>query len=129
LYPQFGPSTGSAQGTGQALEHWLTQHQDTTPGFVNTRILKYKMPIRPWPKDPMLKEASKFGLVALYGGLYGMSVRLFREVLGWSEEQLQVLLVGFRKDLTKKSIHSYWPMYEDKFQLVQDLADVDPGIL
>ncbi|EXJ76938.1 hypothetical protein A1O3_10095 [Capronia epimyces CBS 606.96] len=80
-------------------------------GFINTRVIPYKMPIGPWPKDPMLKEAGKFGLVALHAGVYGMSVRLFLDVLGWSEERLQVFLADFRKDLARKSIHAYWPTY------------------
>lgn len=83
--------------------------QMTKAGFINTRIVTKKMPIGPWPKDSMLKESGKFGLVALYSGVYGMSVRLFKDVLGWSEEQLQVFLVEFRKELRMKSIHSYWP--------------------
>ena len=57
----------------------------------------------------MLKEAGKFGLLALHEGIYGMSVRLFKDVLGWSEEELQVYLAEFRKELMRKSIHSYWP--------------------
>ena len=80
-------------------------------GFINTQIIAKKMPIGPWPKDPMLKESGKFGLIALSTGVYGMSVRLFKDVLGWSEEQLQVFLAEFRKELMKKSIHSYWPTY------------------
>jgi len=78
-------------------------------GFINTQVITKKMPIGPWPKDPMLKESGIFGLVALYHGVYGMSVRLFKDVLGWSEEQLQVFLAEFRQELMKKSIHSYWP--------------------
>jgi len=83
----------------------------------NCQILEYKMPIGPWPKNPMLKEAGKFGLLALHTGVYGMSVKLFRDVLGWSEDQLQVFLAAFRKELMKKSIHSYWPTCVDALVL------------
>ena len=38
-------------------------------GFVNVHRKKYKMPIGPWPKTPMLKEAGRFGLVALLDGM------------------------------------------------------------
>lgn len=80
-------------------------------GFVNTKTLKYKMPIGPWPKDQMLKQAGLFGLAALHDGVFGMSVKLFVEVLGWSQEELEVFLAQFRQELKKKSIHSYWPTY------------------
>lgn len=78
-------------------------------GFINTRILEYKMPIGPWPKDRMLKQAGLYGLAALYDGVFGMSVKLFVEVLGWTTEELEVFLAQFRQELKRKSIHSYWP--------------------
>lgn len=30
--------------------------------------------------------------------------------LGWSNEEVQVLLAGVRKDLRDTNIHAYWPM-------------------
>ena len=44
------------------------------------------------------------------GGLYGLSVALFTRALGWSAEELEVFLVGVRKDLRNRQIHAYWPM-------------------
>jgi hypothetical protein len=44
------------------------------------------------------------------GGLYGLSVALFTRALGWTAEQLEVFLVGVRKDLRNRQIHAYWPM-------------------
>lgn len=78
-------------------------------GFVNVQVLKRKMPIGPWPKDKQLKEASLYGMVALLEGVHGMSVKLFRTCHGWSDEELELFLVDFRKELKTKSIHSYWP--------------------
>lgn len=95
--------------TGRLENPQTLVDQMTNAGFINTRIVVKKMPIGPWPKDPMLKESGKFGLIALYHGVYGMSVRLFKDVLGWSEEKLQVFLAEFRQELRMKSIHSYWP--------------------
>lgn len=43
-------------------------------------------------------------------GLYGLSVALFTRALGWSTEQLEVLLSGVRSDLRNRQIHAYWPM-------------------
>ena len=56
------------------------------------------------------------GLVGMWsehnfcGGMYGLSVALFTRALGWTAEQLEVFLVGVRKDLRNRQIHAYWPM-------------------
>ena len=39
-------------------------------------------------------------------GLEGFSLALFTRVLGWSVEEIQVLLSKVRKDLDDKNIHS-----------------------
>ena len=87
----------------------LMAEQMKDVGFVNVQVLKRKMPIGPWPKDKQLKEAGLYGLVALLEGVHGMSVKLFRGCHGWSDEELEVFLLQFRKELKKKSVHSYWP--------------------
>ena len=76
-------------------------------GFVNVKVMGFKMPIGPWPKDKQLKEAGWYGLVALLDGLYGMSVKLFTNSLGWSLPELEVFLAQVRTELKRKSIHSY----------------------
>ena len=80
-------------------------------GFVNVHRKKYKMPIGPWPKNPMLKEAGRFGLVALLDGMHGLSVKIFVELLGWQLNELEVFLAGVRNELKKRAIHRYWPVY------------------
>lgn len=47
--------------------------------------------------------------------LYGVSVAIFTRPkeengLGWSMEELQVLLAGVRKDLANTDIHAYFRM-------------------
>ena len=80
-------------------------------GFVNVHRKTYKMPIGPWPKDALLKEAGLFGLVALLEGMSGLSVKIFVELLGWQHEELEVFLAEVRNELKKKAIHMYWPVY------------------
>ncbi|KAJ4527870.1 hypothetical protein HRR83_000622 [Exophiala dermatitidis] len=80
-------------------------------GFINTHIVSSKMPIGPWAMDPMLKQAGSWSHEALYTGVYGMSVALFKETLGWNETQLNHFLEGFRQELTRESIHAYWTTY------------------
>ena len=94
--------------TGRCDAAKMTQ-QMKDAGFENIKILEFKMPIGPWPKDMQLKEAGAYGLVALLDGIYGMSVKIFTNCLGWSLQELEVFLVQVRTELKRKSIHSYWP--------------------
>ena len=44
-------------------------------------------------------------------GLDGLSMMLFTKVLGWSEQEVQVLVALARKDMADRRIHAYWPAY------------------
>lgn len=80
-------------------------------GFINVQVKRYKMPIGPWPRDPRLKEAGMYGLVAVLEGMQGLSMKVFTKFLGWSVEQLEVFLAEVRKELKRGHMHSYWPCY------------------
>jgi len=67
------------------------------------------MPIGPWPRDKRLSEAGVYGLLALLDGLYGLSIKIFTDCLGWTPEELEDFLTEVEKELKRKSIHSYWP--------------------
>lgn len=43
-------------------------------------------------------------------GLEGFTFRLFMGVLGWSREEIEVLLDGVRRDMENKKIHTYMRM-------------------
>ena len=88
----------------------LVMQQMSDAGFINITRLNFKMPIGPWPKDPILRQAGEFGRANLLYGFYGLSVKIFTQLLGWSVEELEVLLAGCRNELNKKGIHGYWPM-------------------
>lgn len=87
----------------------ISQMQEA--GFVNCQVLRFKMPIGPWPKDPQLKQAGLYQYYALAEGLHGMSVKVFDKGLGWSLDELEVLLAGARTELKSSRIHSYWPTF------------------
>ena len=97
-----------AGGTGRCDPAKMAQ-QMRDAGLVNVRVLDFKMPIGPWPKDKQMKEAGAYGLVALLDGIHGMSLRTFTNCLGWSLIELEVFLAQVRTELKKKSMHSYWP--------------------
>ncbi|KAK5231138.1 hypothetical protein LTR72_000318 [Exophiala xenobiotica] len=102
----------------------MQQMRDT--GFVNVTRLNFKMPIGPWPKDKRLREAGLFGYANLMNGLFGLSVKVFSQLLGWQVEELEVLLAECRQELRRRDIHGYWPI-ASVFVLVaapQNEADV-----
>jgi hypothetical protein len=80
-------------------------------GFVNVTEKIFKMPTSPWPKDPKLRLVGAFEQENLFVNLDGISVRVFQKGLGWSAEETSVFLVGVRKDIKDRTIHSYYPYY------------------
>lgn len=89
----------------------LVMSQMRDVGLVNVHTRLFKMPIGPWPKDPQLKQCGLFGLVNLLDGIHGLSVKIFTELLGYSNTELEILLMECRKEVTQKRVHSYYPVF------------------
>lgn len=79
-------------------------------GFVNIVEKNFKWPMNSWPKDPKMKDLGAWGLEAIYEGLQALSLMHIVGVLGWSVEEVEVLLAQVRKDMRNTSIHAYWPL-------------------
>ena len=102
-------------------------------GFQNVDVQKYRLPIGPWAKDPHLvrfpepsiidswnesekyltsrqKTVGSWNLVQIEEGLEAFSLRLFTSVLGWSAEDVQVLLANVRKDIRNPKIHAQFDL-------------------
>ncbi|KAJ9606305.1 hypothetical protein H2200_009266 [Cladophialophora chaetospira] len=86
-------------------------HSMRKAGFINVNVLSFKMPIGPWAKDPMLHECGSYTLGGLLDHVQGLSLRVFTEHLGWTQEELEVLLMDVRKEWKRGDIHSYYPIY------------------
>ncbi|KAK1463539.1 hypothetical protein CMEL01_13608 [Colletotrichum melonis] len=76
-------------------------------GFVNIHHQPFKIPAGPWAKDPHLKDIGMLELIQLLDGLEGFSLRLLCGALGWTKEEVLVLLAGVRKDLKDPKIHAW----------------------
>jgi hypothetical protein len=96
----------------------LVVRQMADAGFIKITRLDFKMPIGPWPKDPRLREAGTFGYVNLMSGWHGLSVKVFTHLLGWSAEELEVLLALCRQELKRKDIHGWWPVSVFAFHML-----------
>jgi hypothetical protein len=79
-------------------------------GFVSVVVQHFKMPIGPWPKDKRLREAGVYNLIRMVDGLTGLSLRVFTQMLGWSTDEMEALLMQVRAEWRRKSIHCYIPV-------------------
>ncbi|KAJ4168286.1 hypothetical protein NW754_013620 [Fusarium falciforme] len=97
---------------GKSLEgavDWKDKMQKA--GFVEVRQEVRKMPIGAWPKDPKLKEIGKYQAIQQIQAVESYTPRIFSNVMGWKEEEIQVHVARVRKDLKDPSIHLYVPIY------------------
>ncbi|KAL1971102.1 hypothetical protein VTN77DRAFT_53 [Rasamsonia byssochlamydoides] len=80
-------------------------------GFVDVKEEIFKVPIGAWPKDPKLKEIGKFQQVQQIQAADSYTPALFSRVLGWTSEEIEVLLAKVRNELKDRSLHMYIPIY------------------
>ncbi|KAI4192420.1 MAG: hypothetical protein LQ350_008656, partial [Teloschistes chrysophthalmus] len=78
-------------------------------GFVDVTIREFKLPIGQWPKEKNLKEAGAFGLVAMLGGIEGLTMAFWTRFLGWKAEDVEAELVKVKREFQTKAYHGYWP--------------------
>lgn len=76
-------------------------------GLINIRHHPYKIPAGPWAKDAHLKDIGMCNLIQMLDGLEGFSLRLLCGALGWTKEEVLVLLAGVRNDLKNGKIHAW----------------------
>lgn len=93
---------GRNPAPGPNLEGWVKD-----AGFKDVQSQKIKIPIGTWPKDPELKEIGLCNLAQVLDGLEAFTLRLFRDVLGWKQEEVIVLLSLVRKELKSAKLHAY----------------------
>ncbi|MCJ1250308.1 hypothetical protein MMC30_007534 [Trapelia coarctata] len=74
-------------------------------GFVDVKEEIFEVPWGGWAKDTRLKTIGVWHLEQLKMGLQGIAMGLLTRSLGWSAEEVEVFLVGLRKELNDKSLH------------------------
>ncbi|WYZ46204.1 hypothetical protein EsH8_IX_000429 [Colletotrichum jinshuiense] len=80
-------------------------------GFVNVEEVVFKWPQNRWAKHPWHKELGTWAHENITMGLEGISLGVFTRALGWSKENVDVLLAEVRNDMNNTAIHAYWPIY------------------
>ncbi|KAK2050679.1 S-adenosyl-L-methionine-dependent methyltransferase, partial [Colletotrichum somersetense] len=94
--------TSQCPQPGSKLEVWVKG-----AGFVNINHQRFKIPIGDWPKDPHYKECGLINLMQVLDGLEGFTLRIFTSVLGWTKEEVFVLLAEMRRELKSRAFHAY----------------------
>ncbi|SCO12194.1 related to TAM domain methyltransferase [Fusarium fujikuroi] len=80
-------------------------------GLVDVQQDVRKLPIGPWPKDPKLKELGRYQAIQESKVIDSYTPKLFEYALGWSAEEIQVLMAQVKNELRNPGIHLYLPVY------------------
>ncbi|KAL2822794.1 S-adenosyl-L-methionine-dependent methyltransferase [Aspergillus cavernicola] len=87
-------------------KQWMTD-----AGFKNVQEEIYKVPFSPWAKEAKLKDLGRYHQANMMEALEAYSLALMTRFLGWTVEDVQVLLVGVRKELLDRTLHIYSRLY------------------
>lgn len=87
------------------LSSWMKE-----VGFVDVQEIVTKIPLNPWPTDPVLSRIGSWSEANWLDGLAGWSYKPFRD-LGWSPAEIEVFLVNVRKSIQNRNVHAYHNLY------------------
>ncbi|CCE32996.1 uncharacterized protein CPUR_06919 [Claviceps purpurea 20.1] len=76
-------------------------------GFVEQRVVQYKVPIGPWAKDPKLAEIGRLTKATLENDIQGYTQMLWLNVLQRPADEYHVWLANMRKAVRNPKVHSY----------------------
>ncbi|CAK7268478.1 hypothetical protein SEPCBS57363_003112 [Sporothrix epigloea] len=80
-------------------------------GFEDVSQTIYKWPINRWPRDKKYKELGMWSLANIDSGLESSSLAPLTRAMGWTREEVLLLVSKARKVLRDTSVHGYWPVY------------------
>jgi len=80
-------------------------------GFVDIEVIKVKLPLGPWPKDPELKKAGAMALLAGETGYHTYGMHFFTRVLNMSSEEADEVCRKAYLGACNKNNHVYCTQY------------------
>ncbi|OJJ45189.1 hypothetical protein ASPZODRAFT_152908 [Penicilliopsis zonata CBS 506.65] len=80
-------------------------------GFIQADEKIFPIPLSGWAKDKRMKEMGLFTAVNHIEGVEALTVAPFSEVLGWSPEEIEVLIAGVRRDSERRDVHGLWNIH------------------
>ncbi|KAI9836521.1 MAG: hypothetical protein M1837_003294 [Sclerophora amabilis] len=76
-------------------------------GFEDVVEVRHKVPVGPWSSDSKMKEIGAWNQLHCEESLEGWALALLTRALGWTYEEVQLLLVDVRKDIRHRKKHAY----------------------
>ncbi|KAK7419232.1 hypothetical protein QQZ08_010946 [Neonectria magnoliae] len=125
LYEDGGKAMGR---TFFVQQDGLQEKAFEAAGFTDVTTVNYKLPVGGWPRDPKLAEVGSFVKLTLENDIEGdvptppsrrhslqqltilhsgYTLLLWHNVLKWPKDDYQIFLMGMRKALRNRKVHSY----------------------
>ncbi|KAF6810385.1 methyltransferase domain-containing protein [Colletotrichum sojae] len=79
-------------------------------GFRGVEERRFAVPATPWARGRRQKVLGAMQMTNNLEGVQGITMKIFTQVLGWSREEAELLLVDVRKDMADRNIHAYLTM-------------------
>ncbi|WDK12821.1 methyltransferase domain-containing protein [Colletotrichum graminicola] len=79
----------------------------TSAGLQNVQERRFAVPTSPWARGRNQKILGAMQMTNNLEGVQGITMKIFTQVLGWSQEAVELLLVDVRRDMADKKIHAY----------------------
>ncbi len=76
-------------------------------GFENITERRIAVPVNPWARGRDQKIIGTLQMMSLLEVAHGITMTVFTKAMGWSVDEVEVLLTQVRKDLQDKTIHSF----------------------
>jgi hypothetical protein len=70
-------------------------------------MAKLQVPVGGWPKDPKAKEIGRYERLHMLDAVEPYSLALFTRALGWSKEEVEVLVAHVRSDFANPQYHLF----------------------
>lgn len=80
-------------------------------GFEDVYEVVYKWPTNHWPRDKRYKELGTWSFANMSQALEPATMVPLTRALGWSREEVLVLVSKARKVMADPSVHAYWPIH------------------
>lgn len=98
-----------AEGIKRAGKQLPDSHADglVSAGFANVVYRRIKIPIGLWAKEESGKEIGLYMRQHFIEGGESIALAVLTRFLGWSKEEVDMLLVSFRRDLMIGRYHGY----------------------
>lgn len=92
-------------GANTGIDEVIEYLNDT--GYTNITRVNKKFPIGIWPKDTGLKYLGKLLEATLEFGFEAYGLKIFTDVLGWSEEKARAFIADAVQGMKNRKVHSY----------------------